>query len=344
MALEAKLASLVKRKADTEVQIEWLWKKATFGSVYKSKKSSEKAMTTKTSDKSEWQEVLNKLLPNVIQSNLDEAAALIEASHQKLLARQVQTSSDQVNYFLRTGPIRIDDSSGTAEDRSCRIDPGSEVSRTESEQTFFIIEVLSKVVTRNVVREGIRRVSLQEYLRIQEHQLLLLYGSEEYKQAERDRIRRLEELEEQNRLYLLRVAAAKRMSGYFVDDAVTEAKARAKIALFDPWSLLDLDPSTWLSLSTCSKIEHLFTVTKNRYERWCKRILFHFISRDFRIQRFMNQSRIRHLRRCYELIVEYIRYSKQIDTCASRIQYMMKAFKFRLNFAMYFSQTKDVST
>lgn len=344
MALEAKLASLIKRKADVERDIEVLWKKATFGSVYKTKKSNEKAAVMKSSDKSEWQEVLNKLLPNVIQTNLDEAAALVEASHQKQLARLVQLSADQVNHLSKTtDPFRMD--SSDAEDPSHRADidadgGSSDVSRTGSKQTFFIIEVISKVMTRNAIREGIRRVSLQEYLRIQQHQLLLLYGSEEYKQAERDRIRRAKEVEKQNRLYSLRVAAAKRMSGYFVDDAVTEAKSRAEIALFDPWSLLDLDPTTWLPLSTCLKVEQLFTIAKKRYHRWCKRILFHFISKDFRIQRFMNQSRMRLIRRCYELIVKYIYYSKQIDISAARIQHMMKAFKFRLNFASYMSQLR----
>lgn len=309
---ESQSKSLQNRKQALEKHIEVLWDKATFGTSASSMKAN------KSTSSSNWQTCVGKLFSQIIKLNISEDKAIRNATLllQKQLRQQIANDDALFNNAW-------DDS----------------IVLPENEEQFFLTTVLAKVVVRNIISEGIRRVALQEYLRRREHQLLLLYGSEEYKQTERDRIQREKDVIEQKRLYFLRVNAAKVMSGGLINYTITQAKTNAEILLFDPWTLLDLDPSTWITRNILIKVDILFISIKSKYEYKWKKLLFHYLSLDYRTKILVNKRNSKLLSIAFSNIRNYTMLSRNITCGAKRIQHMVRAYLFRKSFNSYISQT-----
>ena len=352
--MESKESELLKRKGDLQLRIESLWRKATLNSLpvstdirrKKFKAKLQQSIASSTVEKrqrtaeeeiasrhSDWKVVVGSWLVRVVAANLEEDIALRRSAEQKLQKDRMDREAERIASEERA-LAEAEEAEEEARLRSGNINtPGPA-------QQFFILEVLAKIVVRNVLRDGVRSVALREYLRRQEHKLLLLYGSNEYKRKDRERLLREKEKREQQERYLQRVRAARAMSGGIVGGTVQEARSRAEIALFDPWSLLDWHPSTWLSPVVLHRVEALYAAAKAAYSLKCLQYLFHFLKREWGVARLRRKLRRRTCKLVLRSLWRDMMASRHLHQCARTVQRAIRSVLFRQHLLCFMEQQK----
>lgn len=353
--MESKEAALHKRKAELEQRVEDLWRKATLNSLPVTVDKRRKKFTAKHQQSladvaaekkvptaqeelaqrhSDWRAVVSNWLIKVVIANLDEDNALKRSALQKLEKERMDQEAERRAAEERALAAAEEDerSKHAAEKMLLK---RSDIHTPGLTQRYFILEVLAKVVVRTALRDGLRRASLREYLRIQEHRLLLVYGSNEYKRKDRERLQREQYDRDQRRRYLLRVQMARLMSGGIVNETLDEAKARAEVSLFDPWSPLDLYPSSWLSPYVLRTVEDLHDQRKDAYERKCLKFLFHHLKRPYGISKLRNKLNRRTCKLVLRSMWRDMMGVRHLNTCARRIQHAFRCMSYRVRCRKY---------
>lgn len=351
MELESKEAALQKRKKYLEQRVEDLWRKATLNSLpitvdkrrkkFKAKLkqsiadvAAEKKVPTVEEElaqrHSDWRAVVSDWLIKVVATNLDEDNALKRSVLQKLEKDRMDREAARRAAEERAVAAAEEEEQRRMFLEQQQLKRSSDIHTPGPAQRFFILEVLAKVVVRTALRDGLRRASLREYLRIQEHKLLLIYGSDEYKRKHRERLQRERDEREQRRRYLLRVQMARLMSGGIISETMDEAKNRAEISLFDPWSMLDLHPSSWLSPYVVQIVEDLFQLRKATYERKCLKFLFHILKRAYGIKKLRDKLNRRTCKLVLRSIWRDMMGARHLNVCATRIQRAIRCMVYRV--------------
>lgn len=355
--MQAKEATLLQRQKDLQEKIDVLWRKATLNSLpvvvdkrrtkfrAKLKQSiaevaaEKKALTPEEElalRHSDWKAVVGGWLVRVISTNLDEDLAMKRSALNKIEKdRQDRELARKEAEARRAAEVEEEEKRLQAQEATGLYTPGPT-------QRFFILEVLAKVVVRTALRDGMRRAVLKEFLRRQEHKLLLVYGSSEYKRRDRERLQREKEEMDQRQRYLLRVQAARLMSGGIVSETLDEAKARAEVLLFDPWTLLDLNPSSWLSPLIIHQVEHMFERAVAANNGVQKGRVFHFIKRGYGMKRLKNKLDQRIYKLAFKSMFRDLLAAKHRDRCARKIQRAVRCFCSRQRCVKFMAHQQQV--
>ena len=330
LEMESNLKMLRGRKASLQEGVERLWSTATFGSGFgnfPAKTESHPSSTPGASilAKEDWKKAVASLFIKVIATNMAEEEARKKAQKEDKERRRAEAQAAAE----REVAAAADNKAGRGERE--RFVPSAEPtdSTGDAAHRYFIIEVLAKVLARNTVREGLRRVSLQEFLRRQEHALLLQYGTAEYKQQAYDRL--LMEREEEDRRRWLQASAeeAQRMSGALVQEALDQARDLAAVKLFDSWVLLDDDPATWLSQAQLEQLEASYKRSKAAFEVEFKRKAFFNISKDYRVKRFIKVRELCSCAKVWCALQTYTMRRRGKHRSATVVQQAARAFVYR---------------
>jgi ankyrin repeat protein len=274
---------------------------------------------------SDWRATIASWLVKVVGANVDEEAALkrfaVQKSHREHRERESARVAAEERALAAAEQQRAQAERPPSHSQLIRA-PGPT-------QEFFILEVLAKVFVRNLLRDAVRRVSLQEYLRRKEHELLLVYGSSEYKRKDRERLLREKAEREARQRYLLRVQAARQMSGGIVANSLDQAKVNAEVLMFDPWTLLDLHPGTWLSPAVLHVVEDSFHRAKGAYQLQHMRLLFHYLRREWGVARLKTRRNRRTCKLCLRSIWRDMMGARHISQCARTVQNVVRRFVLR---------------
>ena len=292
---------------------------------------------------SDWKVVVAGWLIKVVSGNLDEDLAMKRSALNKLAQeRQEQEAALKEAEAQRIAAAEAEELRQQALDAQQQAREASGLFTPGPTQRYFILEVLAKVVVRTAIRDGTRRAALKEFLRRQEHKLLLIHGSSEYKRKHQERLQREKDEMDQRQRYLLRVQAARLMSGGIVNETIDEAKVRAEMLLFDPWTLLDLNPSAWLSPLIIHQVEHMFERAKAANEKVQKRRLFHYLRRDYGMKCLQKKLNARTHLLVFKSMWRDLLAAKHLNKCAKRIQSAIRAYTYRQRCTKFMAHQKHV--
>jgi hypothetical protein len=200
---------------------------------------------------------------------------------------------------------------------------------------LFIIEIMSKITVNNVIKEAARRVTLLNYLKIQEHRLLLQYGGAEYLAAERAR---QDKIIADKRAKLRLIATQKQsalLSIQIMKNVTNTAIWNARVFLFDPWSLLDLNPTTWLTKGVVDRVNYLFTLRYEANTLRMKKRIFHALAREYRYKMMIKRRQMKYYIVCFQQFAKHLFQARNIHKTANTIQHAIKHFLWRLRHTKY---------
>jgi ankyrin repeat protein len=201
----------------------------------------------------------------------------------------------------------------------------------------LLIDTMSRLFVRTVINDGKRKVLLSYHLKIREHELMLLYGSEEYLQKEKDRKAREKaekeriEKEKQRKEFIHYVYAPQ-----FVDEYLEKGKDKAFNALYDRFWTLDLSPTSFLSKAILERVEKKFYRCRNLLLSK----LFRLLAIPYREKKVSSHHLFLQKQRIFSFLFKSWNNSSLVDKKAISIQHFIRCFLFKCRFIRHLQREK----
>lgn len=267
MDCEEALAQLKRDKQQLEVKVEKLWANIT---------DSQRSMKYDTSAGagSFWRQFVSFMLCHTLQSNAKEYAIMQQsASNAAGVIHDAMASTAGARATTAQAPP------STSTKVTLPAAAATTTGPTDEEVRFSLIEVLARIVARNAINDGKRKVLLRDFLAQKRHDLLLKYGDEEAHRQQQERLRLLREERIRQERHRMTVFMVKAMSPSLVQQAIDVAKARALQALYDPWWMLDVDPVKFVPATRLAEVETRYVQARRQRRTWLLRILYRVLAR-----------------------------------------------------------------
>lgn len=104
----------------------------------------------------------------------------------------------------------------------------------------LLVETMARIFVRTVINDGKRKVLLSHHLNIRQHELLLLYGGEEYLRQEQERRLKKRLAEAASQREKERRSWIHHLTPVLVSEVIDEGEKKAFHSLYDPYWMLDL--------------------------------------------------------------------------------------------------------
>lgn len=288
--LEEKLAQARQEKIKLQDKVEKLWKqvmeeKPTLSDVNESnnkKLSSRVSSGPAQAPASAWSQFITIVLCKTLEVNAKKYMIdkLSVAKSKALVKAQLESASKTVR--PSTSQVKDAQIQQIGEDR------------------YALIQTLARIVSRNALNDGRRKAILQIYIASKQHKLLLVYGDDEFKRKEAEKLRKQrEELLQQQRRQLM-IQFVKAVKEDIVHNIIETGLHNATKLVYDHWWMLDQDATEFCSPQLLAEVEKRFYQARNKWNMQKLRRLF---------RRFALIIRVRMLEHSHSqrLIIKYFR-------------------------------------
>lgn len=238
-----------------------------------------------------WRHFITFMLGKTLQHN----------AHEAHLVQQAAAASKTVvaNALLSTTGV------STRTSTLSKQQPVAAKAVSTEEVRFTMVEVLARIVARNALLDGTRKVLLRDFMRQRRFDLLLKYGDPEAQRAEAERLQKLRAERIAQERQRMTVLLARAMAPSIVQDIFTVATKRAGMALYDPWWMLDIDPVKFVPMTTLELVERSFHNARLRHRHRMLAYLYRVLARCVYESRLRARARLwllhRRMRQWYQL-------------------------------------------
>jgi ankyrin repeat protein len=200
----------------------------------------------------------------------------------------------------------------------------------------LLVSTMSKIFVRNLINDEKRKICLNAYLKDKEENLLIMYGSEEYKKQYFAR-KLQEKLEkERNEKEIIRKNIIRTLfTPVLVEEIIEKGKERAFFTLYDPYWSLSLDPRTFLPGWLLDIVDRKFAL----HTRKLKFTIFHKILAFPYKEKFIHRNHCLKLQRnIFQTMYRLTHFSRRFYRMSVRITHFFKCLLHRIQFNRYYQQ------
>lgn len=284
------------------------------------KKDGDKGIKEKDLQQAYWKNYVLYMFSKIVEKNFQ---------HQEMLKRTMKESKKLVDTLNRTGVISEKLPTTSPE----------EITKRAKVIENLLVETMARIFVRNVLNDGKRKILLQDHLKYKEHELLMAYGSDEYRNQYYLR-KQQEKLEKEKKEKELarRKFITTLFAPFLTEEIINQGEKNAFQKLYDPFHSISLDPATFLPRDLLSKVESKF----NKYWKTILRTTFHLLSLQYLAKRVTLKRKRRVIRNIFNFIKTFRSRTLLLNREARRIQTFARAFIYRCRFSNHIRFEKDL--
>lgn len=218
-----------------------------------------------------WRQYIQHMAGSAFRFNLKQYLLMKDVIKQSVAATNEQVSNlapVQINNFMMTNTTAGVIKDGTSDVR------------------FLIVQTLSKLFVRNVLRSAVHKVKLQKQLAYERHFLLLQYGSDDYRLKE---LERQQQLELQQKLAyqdkIRRIVIRGLVNDLVPYQILPPATSNAFHALYDTFYYLALDLSEYINARLLAVADRMHNVAVSKRHGYVYSKVFNRISEPWRCKK-----------------------------------------------------------